>query len=424
MTQKQSIKQVVIVGAGFAGINAAKRLGNQPGVEVSIVDRNNFHLFQPLLYQVATAALSPSEIASPIRGILSPYKNVKVYMGEVSYVDFNSRFVKTDNCDLPYDYLILACGSRQSYFGNDSWSRYAPGLKTVDQALDIRQRVLCAFELAECESDPILRNKFLTFVVVGGGPTGVELAGALAEMSRHSLIKDFRNIDPGQTRILLIEAGPRLLAGFAKNLSTRAEEDLVQLGVEVLTGVAVTKIHADSIELGEKSIDTSTVLWAAGVQPAEITNTLDLDLVFGGRVQVNADLSTPSYPNVFVAGDQSGFADAKGNSLPGTAPVAVQQGQFIAQSILAEIHGKPRRSFTYKDKGQMATIGRNRAIVSTKRFTLKGTIAWWVWLLTHIYYLIGFKNRLFVFGDWAWSYLTFQRGARLITTPKVTDQEN
>ncbi len=418
------VKRVVIVGGGFAGINAAKVLGNQPGIEVRLIDRNNFHLFQPLLYQVATAALSPSEIASPIRGILSTYANIKIYMGNVSKIDFDSRNVVTENCDHPYDYLILACGSRQSYFGHSEWEDHAPGLKTVEQALEIRRRVLCSLELAECESDPKQREKYLTFTVVGGGPTGVELAGALAEMTRHTLIKDFKNIDTGQTRILLIEAGPRILPSFSEDLSARAEQDLISLGVEVITASSVTNIEAHKIDVAGDVIETNTVLWAAGVQPARLSNTLGLDQVFGGRIQVNSNLSTPKYPDVFVAGDQAGFSSRDGQPLPGIAPVAIQQGKFIANTILKEIQGKSRSPFIYKDKGQMATIGRNRAIVSTKLFNLKGVVAWWIWLLTHIFFLIGFKNRLFVFADWAWSYITYQRGSRLITAPSSIDKNN
>jgi len=422
-TLNNTVKQVVIVGGGFAGINAAKALGNQRDVQVSLIDRNNFHLFQPLLYQVASAALSPAEIASPIRGILSRYSNIKVFMGNVNSIDFESKNVLTDTCNHNYDYLILACGSRQSYFGHDDWEVHAPGLKSIEQALDMRRRVLTSLELAECETDPLLRDKYLTFAVIGGGPTGVELAGALAEMTRYSLIKDFRNIDTGQTRIVLLEAGPRVLASFSEELSQHAKQDLTSLGVEVLTGSRVTDITADKIEITGQTIHTNTIMWAAGVQPAKLTNSLGLELTVGGRIGVGTDLSSTKHTNVFVAGDQSGFMTEDQKHLPGTAPVAVQQGQHIAKTILSEIRGGSRNPFVYKDKGQMATIGRNRAVVSTRSFNLKGVLAWWVWLFTHILYLSGFKNRLFVFWDWTWSYLTFERGARIIFTSVLKTQD-
>ena len=410
--------KVVIVGGGFAGLSAAKSLGRKPDVEVTLIDRRNHHLFQPLLYQVATAGLSPADIAAPIRSILSGYENIRVLQGEVTSVDLEQKKVTADFGDVEFDYLMMACGATHSYFGNENWEPLAPGLKTIENATDIRRRILTAFEEAERIDDPELRKKQLSFVVVGGGPTGVELAGAIGEMSRFTLAKDFRNIDAKSTRVFLMEAGPRILAAFPESLSARAARDLEKLGVQIWAGSRVTQVDADGVTVGEERISAATVIWAAGIQ-AQSFNTnenLDTDLETDkqGRTVVNSDLSLPGHKNVFVAGDQASFQCDDGTTLPSVAPVAAQQGKFVANTILGDIKGTPRKEFVYRDKGIMATIGRNKAVLKSGRLQLGGRIAWWGWLIVHIYFLTGFKNRMFVVMQWAWSYMTFRRGARLI----------
>ena len=407
-------KKVVIVGGGFAGLNAAKSLGRNNDVEVTLVDRRNHHLFQPLLYQVATAGLSPADIAAPIRGILSSYKNVRVIQGELSGVNVDDNQITTDFGVLDYDYLLLACGASHSYFGKDEWESVAPGLKTIENATDIRRRILTAFEEAERIGDPETRRKHLTFVIVGGGPTGVELAGAIGEMSRFTLAKDFRQIDAKSTRVFLIEAGPRILAAFPPELADRAARDLENLGVQIWTSSRVTQMDQDGVTVGEERIAASTVIWAAGVKAEEIRDGLDVETDRQGRIVVGPDLTIEGADNVFVAGDQANFKTPDGSSLPGMAPVAVQQGIFVARTILGDIAGKPRREFKYRDKGIMATVGRNKAIMKSGKWQMTGRLAWLAWLVVHIYFLTGFKNRLFVVMQWAWSYLTFRRGARLI----------
>jgi NADH dehydrogenase len=408
-------KRVVIIGGGFAGMNAAKLLARAGSkLEIALIDRRNHHLFQPLLYQVAMAGLSPAEIAAPIRSLLSAYPNVKVIQGTVARIDLAERRVGGDFGELGYDYLLLATGAQHAYFGNERWEGFAPGLKTLEQATEIRRRVLTAFELAEREPDPARKKQQLTFMIVGGGPTGVELAGAIGEMSRFTLGRDFRSIDPKLTRVILVEAGPRILPSFAPELASRAVRDLESLGVQVWTNSLVTDIDADGVRLGEERIRTGTVLWAAGVRASDLGGLLGVPRDPQARVIVGPDLSVPGHPEVFVLGDLAHTRDAAGKPLPGVAPVAMQQGRYAARAILDELAGKPRKPFAYLDKGQMATIGRSRAIVQVGRMQLAGWFAWLTWLLIHIYYLSGFKNRLFVLIQWAWSYLTFARGARLI----------
>lgn len=408
--------QVLIVGGGFAGLNVAKKLGNVPGIDVTLVDRTNHHLFQPLLYQVAMAGLSPAEIAAPIRSVLSRYRNIRVLEGEVRSLNLDRKSVTTDFGELTFDYAVLACGSRHSYFGHDEWEEFAPGLKTLEQATEIRRRVLSAFEAAERTSSVDERKRLLTFVIVGGGPTGVELAGAIGEMSRFTLAKDFRNIDAKSARVILLEAGPRILTMFSEAQSARAARDLEHLGVHIWTGSTVTKIDSSGVEIGHEKISSSTVLWAAGVKASSLGQFAGLDIDRQGRVFVENDLSVKSHPNVFVAGDQACFTHQTGKPLPGTAPVAMQQGQYLAKTIRRDLAKKPRVPFHFVDKGQMATIGRSRAVVEVGKFKLAGFLAWIVWLVVHIYYLTGFQNRLLVVMQWAWSYLTFRRGARLIVT--------
>jgi NADH dehydrogenase len=412
-------KHVVIIGGGFAGLSAAKGLGNQSDIKVTLVDRRNHHLFQPLLYQVATAGLSPADIAAPIRSILSRYKNIQVIQAEVTSVDLDNNCVKTKLANseynsIPYDYLILACGAQHSYFGNEHWESNAPGLKTIEHATEIRRRILTAYESAEATSDQELRRKLLTFVIVGGGPTGVEMAGAIGEMSRYTLARDFRSIDAKSTRVFLMEGGPRILAPFPKELSDRATSDLEKLGVQVWVNSRVNQVDKDGVTVGAERINAATVIWAAGIKASHLGETLSVESDRAGRICVNEDLSLAEHANVFVAGDQAHTKDANGEPLPSLAPVATQQGKFIAKNIRQEIAGRDRIPFHYVDKGIMATVGRNKAIALAGKWKLTGRLAWLAWLLIHIYFLTGFKNRLFVVLSWAWSYLTYRRGARLI----------
>ena len=409
------MKKVVIVGGGFAGLNAAKKLGRCCGVEVTLIDRRNHHLFQPLLYQVATAGLSPADISAPIRSILSGYKNIRVVQGTVTSVDFDNKQVISDFGKVEFDYLILACGATHSYFGND-WEQAAPGLKTIENATEIRRRILTAFEEAERSTDPALQRKNLTFVVVGGGPTGVEMAGAIGEMSRYALARDFRSINAKSTRVFLMEAGPRILSAFPQNLSDRASRDLEKLGVQIWTSSLVTQLDNDGVTVGNERIDAATVIWAAGVKASGLGEKLGVEVDRAGRIKVQPDLSLPNHPHVFVAGDQACANGKDGTQLPGVAPVAVQQGRFIANTIANEIENKTtiRSEFNYVDKGIMATIGRNKAVLQSGRWQMSGWFAWIAWLVVHIYFLTGFKNRFFVVLNWAWSYVTYRRGARLI----------
>ncbi len=408
------MKKIVIVGGGFGGLNAAKALAGKRDVSLTLIDRRNHHLFQPLLYQVATAGLSPAEIAMPIRSILTGFPNTHTILANVQQVDAAGKKLITDAGVVPFDTLILACGSKHSYFGHSEWEAFAPGLKTLEQATEIRRRVLLAFELAERETDPDRQKQLLTFVVVGGGPTGVELAGALGEISRFTLSKDFKNIDPARTRVMLIEAGPRVLASFSEKLAKRAARDLERMGVQIWTSSRVTGVSAEGVQLGTEALRAATVLWAAGVAPSSLGKTLGVPLDRVGRVVVEADLSVKGFPYLFVIGDQACSTGEDGQALPGLAPVAIQQGRWAARNILADLAGRPRKPFKYYDKGQMATIGRMKAVAQTKTLQFAGLLAWLAWLVVHIYYLIGFKNRLFVLFDWAWAYVTFNRGARLI----------
>lgn len=409
--------QILVVGAGFAGINAVKKLAKAKNlrnkIHITLIDRRNYHLFQPLLYQVATAGLSPADIAMPVRSIFSQYANVTVYLENIEKVDLQNKTVHSVQKTFSYDYLILACGAKHSYFGHNEWEEFSPGLKTLEQATEIRRRILLAFEEAEKETDAEKQKELLTFVVVGGGPTGVELAGAIAEISRYTLERDFRNIDPARTRVILIEAGNRLLSGFSEKLSKRAARDLERLGVQIWTSSRVSRVNEDSVELGTETIKAKTILWAAGVLPSSLGKTLDTPLDPQGRVIIEKDLSLPGHPDVFVLGDQAHF-DENGRPLPGLAPVAIQQGKHAAKNILRKIHNQSTLPFQYLDKGIMATIGRKKAVLQYNHLQFGGFFAWIAWLFIHIYYLIGFKNRFIVFFQWAWSYVTLKRGARLI----------
>ena len=412
------LKKVLIIGGGFAGLSAARRLGNRRDLQVTLIDRRNHHLFQPLLYQVAMAGLSPADIAAPIRSLLAKYKNITVYKGIAEKVFANENKVVCDIGTFDYDYLILACGARHTYFGNNTWEEFAPGLKTLNQATEIRRRVLDAFETAEASQDAEERKKALTFVIVGGGPTGVELAGAIGEMSRFTLAKDFKNIDARLTRIILIEFAPRILMAFDEDQSAIATRGLEKLGVQVWTNSKVTNIDATGVSVGEEHIKANTVLWAAGVSASKLGNTLNVEQDRQGRVIVEDDLSLKTFTNVYVAGDQAHTKDKEGKPLPGLAPVAMQQGKYIANNILAKINGRTLPPFKYIDKGKMATIGRSKAIAHSGKIKLHGFIAWLAWLFIHILYLTGFKNRLLVVLQWGWSYVTFRRGSRLIVGKK------
>jgi NADH:quinone reductase (non-electrogenic) len=413
--------RVVIVGGGFAGLAAARGLARTRGVEVTLLDRRNHHLFQPLLYQVAMAGLSPAEIAAPIRSLLRGARNVSVRQEQAVDADLERRVLRSRadgrGHEHAYDYLILACGARHAYFGRDEWEEDAPGLKSLAQALEIRRRVLLAYERAELETEPARQRALLTFVVVGGGPTGVELAGALGEMSRFTLARDFHNIDPALARVILVEAGPRILPSFPESLARRATRDLESLGAQVWTSSPVTRIDASGVEVGRERIEAATTLWAAGVQASSLGKTLGLAADRQGRVVVGPDLALRDHPEVFVLGDQAHVEGPDGRPLPGLAPVAMQQGRFAARAIRDELRGRPRAAFRYRARGQMTTIGRSRAICDLGRVRFGGFAAWLCWLFVHIYFLVGFKNRLLVVLQWAWSYLTYGRGARLILSP-------
>jgi NADH dehydrogenase len=404
----------VIVGGGFAGLEAAKALADAP-VRVTVVDRRNHHLFQPLLYQVATAVLSPADIAQPIRSVLRGQANVDVVLAEVTAIDPAAKEVVLAEGRVPYDYLILAAGANHAYFGHDEWEAHAPGLKTLEEALDIRRRILLSFEEAEREADPARRKALMTFVVVGGGPTGVEMAGAIAEIARLTLARDFRHIDTRDAKVILVEAGDRLLAAFPERLSRQALDDLRRLGVEVKFGVPVTAITAGQVTVGDDVIPAETVVWAAGVLASSLGRSLGVDLDRAGRVLIERDLSIPGYPEIFVVGDMASLADTRGRPLPGVAQVALQQGKWAAANILRRIEGKATRPFRYLDLGNLATIGRNSAVADIRGLRLTGFIAWLTWAGVHILNLIGFRNRVLVALQWLWQYLTFQRGARLIT---------
>ena len=454
------IPQVIIVGAGFGGLNAARSLAGAP-VQVTIVDRRNHHTFQPLLYQVATAGLSPGEIASPIRSIFRSDKNVEVLMAEVTGFDLDRRIVETPDLALPYDYLIVAAGASHAYFGHDEWEPFAPGLKSIEDAIEIRRRMLLAFELAERQTVAGGPAPPLNFVIVGGGPTGVELAGTLAEICHHALTNEFRSIDPARAHILLVEGGPRVLPVYPPDLSASAEQQLHRLGVEVRTSTMVTRIEPGAVYFGDTRHEAAVILWAAGVAASPLGKKLGAPIDRAGRVLVEPDLSLPGHPEAFVIGDLAAAKDAEGKMLPGVAPVAIQEGRFVAKVIRKEIQPRsgeriqpaaravgtqatkqqapegrkssdansasaprfavetnlqpPRPAFHYWDKGSLATIGRAAAVADFGRIHISGFVAWLSWLFVHIFFLIGFRNRVLVFIQWAWSYVTYERGARLIT---------
>jgi NADH:ubiquinone reductase (H+-translocating) len=410
----KSTPRVVIVGAGFGGLVAARTLARYP-VQITLIDQKNFHTFQPLLYQVATAGLSPGEIAAPIRWILRSRHNVEVLMAEVQDFELGTRMVKLPDAEVHYDYLIVAAGASHAYFGHDEWEPLAPGLKTVEDALEIRRRVLLAFELAEREAATSQDQRQLNFVVVGGGPTGVELAGTLAEISRQALANEFRTIDPKRTKIILLEGGPRILPAYPEDLSRSAEAQLRHLGVEVRTSALVTGVEAGTVSMDQTRLPATVTLWAAGVAASPLGKKLGVPTDRAGRVLVGPDLSLPGHPEVFVIGDLAALKDEKGKLLPGVAPVAMQQGKATAHNIGRQLHGLPRRDFRYFDKGSLATIGRAAAVAQFGRIHISGFLAWLAWLFVHIFFLIGFRNRVIVLIQWAWSYFTYERGARLIT---------
>ncbi len=409
-----SLPHVVIIGAGFGGLTAAQSLKRAP-VRVTLVDRTNHHLFQPLLYQVAMAGLSPADIAAPIRSILRKQKNATVLMAEATGVDFTNRIVKLADGELRYDFLILATGGRTSYFGNEQWEQFAPGLKDLDDAVEIRRRVLLAFEAAEKETDAARRQELLTFVVVGGGPTGVELAGAICELSHTVLASDFRNINPREARVILLEGGSRVLPSFSPDLSESALKQLNQLGVNVRLNTKVTNIDEAGAHLGEQVIKAATVIWGAGVQATAFTARLGVPHDRAGRVILEADLTLPEQKNVFAIGDMTSYTHEDGKPLPGVSPVAIQMGQCVARNILHALKNEPYETFSYFDKGSMATIGRKAAIAEMGKIHLHGFLAWLAWLFVHLMFLVGFRNRTAVFLSWTWSYFTYQRGARLVT---------
>jgi NADH dehydrogenase len=410
-----SPRVAVVVGAGFAGLNAAKALANRQGLRVVLVDHRNHHLFQPLLYQVATAGLNPSDIAVPIRVQFRGAPNVEIHLGHVDGVDLAKRIVFGEAQEIAFDYLILACGARHSYFGHPEWEEFAPGLKTLEQATEMRRRMLVAFERAENERDAGTQRAYLTFVVVGGGPTGVELAGAIADISRTAMQGDFRRIDPAKARIVLLEAAPRVLTAFSDDLSERARRDLTDIGVEVRTNAKVDAIDSEGVTIGAERLAARTVFWAAGVQAERLAITPTLETDRASRIKVNDDYSLPGYTHVFVVGDMASLEMAPGQLVPGVAPAAMQAGEHAAAMILRDLEGQPRQPFVYHDKGTMATIGKSRAVGQIGRVKLTGRIAWFAWLLIHVYQLIGFRNRLAVIFNWAWNYMFSKRGARLIT---------
>lgn len=414
-TAKRVRPRIVIVGAGFGGLNAALAL-KRADADVVVVDRHNYHLFQPLLYQVATAGLSPNQIATPIRQILSRAKNTTVLLDKVIDIDLDSSELVTNGGRIGFDYLIVATGARHAYFGNDDWEKAAPGLKKIDEATDMRKRLLLAFERAEASGSAEGRRKLLTFAVVGGGPTGVEMAGAIAELARHAIAGDFRNIDPTSARVVLVEAGPRLLPSFPESLSTSAETQLRKLGVEVLTGDAVVQCGRNGLTLKSgKKIEAATIVWGAGVMASRAAKWLKVPADRAGRVVVGPDLKLQGRDNIFVIGDTASVTDAAGRQVPGVAPAAKQMGKHAALAILAAIAGKAMPPFIYKDYGNLATIGRKSAVADFGRIRLTGFPAWLIWGLVHVGFLIGFRNRATVMLDWAWSYFTYGRGARLIT---------
>ncbi|MBK0012286.1 NAD(P)/FAD-dependent oxidoreductase [Stenotrophomonas sp. S41] len=412
---REPVPHLVIIGGGFAGLWATRALAREK-IRITLLDRRNHHLFQPLLYQVATAGLSAPDIAAPLRHILGHQRNVEVRLGEVVAIDKATRQVQlADGSTLGYDSLLLATGATHAYFGNDQWAGDAPGLKTLDDAIALRRKLLLAFERAEAEPDPAKKAAWLSFAVVGGGPTGVELAGTLAEIARHTLHNEFRHIDPASAKVRLVEAGPRVLSSFPEVLSLKARRQLEKLGVEVLTGTPVSDIDSLGFKLGEQFVPARTVVWAAGVAASPLARTLDVPLDRAGRVQVQPDLTLPGHPELFVAGDLAAVNQANGKPVPGVAPAAKQMGKYVADVIRARLHGKPTPGpFKYADYGNLATIGRMAAIVHLGRLQLSGVLAWWFWLAAHVFFLIGFRNRVVVLLNWAVAYWSYQRSARII----------
>ena len=412
---------VVIVGAGFGGLEAAKKLACE-AVRVTVIDRTNYHLFQPLLYQVATAALSPADIAAPVRAVLSKCKNTEVMLAEVVGVDLDAKKVKLTDGEVDYDYLILATGARHSYFAHPEWEKLAPGLKSLEDAVEVRRRILMAFEYAERTSDEAARKAAMTFVIIGGGPTGVEMAGAIAEIARYTLAKDFRNIDPSQARVILVEGEPMVLASYPEDLRRSAMKQLADLGVEVRTGVHATNLSDLGLQIGEEFIPSRVKIWAAGNNASFVGRSLGVPVDRVGRVMVNNDLTIPNHPEVQVIGDLANFPHQTGEPLPGVSPVAMQQGRHAARNVLMMIEGEKPRRFWYFDKGSMATIGRNKAVADLRFLHLVGMPAWLAWLFVHVIFLVGFRNRIAVLFQWAWAYLSFNKGARLITRNFQSEQ--
>jgi NADH dehydrogenase FAD-containing subunit len=418
---RQALPQVVVLGAGFAGLTAVRALADAP-CKVTLIDRRNYHLFQPLLYQVATAALSPADIATPIRSILRRQKNAAVLMARVEGIDRQRRLVRLDDRTIPYDYLVVATGSRHAYFGHDDWEPVAPGLKKIDDATQIRRRLLLAFEQAETCTDPIERRALLNFIVVGGGPTGVEMAGAIAELARHTLVDDFRAINPAEARVILIEAGPRLLPAFPESLSEEAKRALEKLGVEVILGRPVTDCSAAGVMVGEYAIPSRTVVWAAGVAASPAARWLEAEKDRLGRVIVEPDLTVPGHPEIFVTGDTAHVPLPDGGTVPGLAPAAKQMGSYAAKAVRARLAGQMPPPFKYRHLGSLATIGRSAAVADFGRFKLKGRLAWLLWGIVHVGFLNTYRSRTLVALQWIWAYITYGRGARLITSPG-TDPE-
>jgi NADH dehydrogenase len=409
---------VVIIGGGFGGLSAARGLAKAP-VRVTLIDRRNHHLFQPLLYQVATAGLSPANIAAPIRSILNQQDNIEILMAEVIGIQPKNQLVQMKDRELKYDYLVVATGSWHSYFGHPEWQQFAPGLKSVSDATHIRRRILLAFEAAEMEPDPEKRKALLTFILVGAGPTGVEMAGSIAELAQHALESDFHHIDPKSTKIILIEANLRVLASFPEELSKKAKQRLLSLGIEIRNGARVEHVDQEGVVVSGQRVQGKTVIWCAGVVASPAGKWLGVDTDRAGRVRVNSDLTSPGYSTIFVVGDTASFIQ-DGKPLPGIAPVAMQQGKYVAKVIASQVSGSPRiSSFRYFNKGNLATVGRSFAVADLGKVKLSGMIAWLAWIVVHVYYLIGFKNRVLVMIEWAWAYFTFQRGARLITRESI-----
>ena len=417
--QPRARPRIVIVGAGFGGLTVARKLAKAP-VDITLIDRENHHLFQPLLYQVATAGLSPADIAWPIRRLVRSQKNTRVLLGEVTGIDKARKRVRLGDRAVDYDILVLATGATHGYFGNDDWAGHAPGLKAIDGATEIRRRLLLAFERAEMERDAERRRRLLTIVIVGGGPTGVEMAGAVVELARKALAADFRDVDPGQAQVVLVEAGPRVLPGFPEHLADYAADALACLGVEVRLDDAVTVCDAEGVALGDERVNAETVIWAAGVKASPAASWLRLEGDRAGRVPVGPDLKPADTDDIFVIGDTALAHDTVGRPLPGIAPVAKQQGAYVADAIKAHVAGRQVPTpFRYRDRGQLATIGRKAAVIVFRRLRLKGWLAWWLWGIAHIYFLISLRNRLIVATQWLWSYVSFERGARLITGTRI-----